>query len=659
MFHHDPAGSSHSHASTSASTCGRYSNPCFFSSKSTFFEDETESVTACEGEELEIRCERGHGILVNSAMFGRTPEGNDRCPAYKTGAVECLDTRAVYEVRGRCKRKRACTLQANESIFGNPCPADVNKFLTVSYSCVPKSILKKRDNKERRRKNKERRRKKNKRKRKKNKKKKNKKLQEQKQAEFYDTTVLSTGESRDQTTDQSEGQFQESYEQTSVTQSLPSDPYSLEETTTEDRGVDYEGNNNQALLPTEAAGDAPDVTLGPFKETDNSTSKESDHSPSLDPWDREDVFLATTEMTTVGQEEGSEVSTEGSQGSDVVTLEERDRQGDVTHDVTEGTTEPGGFDGGQKFDGVTEDTDTAGRPGVSDKERGGETIITEATADKIQESSSIQNNGNSDRFQGSDKTDPSSTSGYSAVTSDPGPVHGKGQGRDLRGQPDSGDESSTPALSSNVRDTNKHHNDGARKSITRPREKPDKTNTEVKVKAKAKGKDETSSQDGGGSPYVTERNLTVLCVNYTGSEERKKDEVNWATVQRPRDERTIGFLKDWFTVIHYLDTHEEKAWLYFTLGICFGIIVMLVVVLVKVCVNFRRNIRARLDVSDPTHRSAHINNHHHGPDPLDAPMLEHSDSIDRIEVVRFSPRSTLRSMRGGARENRDLVNYYG
>ncbi|CAL1540998.1 unnamed protein product [Lymnaea stagnalis] len=150
------------------------------------------------------------------------------------------------------------------------------------------------------------------------------------------------------------------------------------------------------------------------------------------------------------------------------------------------------------------------------------------------------------------------------------------------------------------------------------------------------------------SPFVTERNLTVLCMNYT------RPDVRWGGMQRPRDHRTIGFLKDWLSICHYLKTHEEKAWLYFTLGICFGIIVMLVVVLVKVCCNFRRNIRARLDVSEPTHRSAHINNH----SSLDAPMLEHSDSMDRIEVVRFSPRSTLRSLRSNS-HNRDLVNYYG
>ncbi|CAG5128003.1 unnamed protein product, partial [Candidula unifasciata] len=150
------------------------------------------------------------------------------------------------------------------------------------------------------------------------------------------------------------------------------------------------------------------------------------------------------------------------------------------------------------------------------------------------------------------------------------------------------------------------------------------------------------------SGYVTERNLTVLCANYT------KPDVRWVQFVRPRDTFTIGFLRDWFSAIHYIQVHQEKAWLYFTLGICFGIIVMLLFVLIKVCINFRRNIRARLDVSEPTHRSAHINNH----SSMDAPMLEHSDSVDRIEVVRFSPRNTLRSQRSNS-HHRDLVNYYG
>ncbi|KAK0044563.1 protein eva-1 C [Biomphalaria pfeifferi] len=165
-------------------------------------------------------------------------------------------------------------------------------------------------------------------------------------------------------------------------------------------------------------------------------------------------------------------------------------------------------------------------------------------------------------------------------------------------------------------------------------------------------KENKSHMPGSNGPVdktdlVTERNLTVLCSNYT-------PDVRWGGMQKPSDQNTIGFLKDWFAISHYLKTHEEKAWLYFSLGICFGIIVMLVVVLAKVCFNFHRNIQARLDVSEPTHRSALINNH----SSLDAPMLEHSDSMDRIEVVRFSPRSTLRSLRSDSHD-RNLVNYYG
>lgn len=105
--------------------------------------------------------------------------------------------------------------------------------------------------------------------------------------------------------------------------------------------------------------------------------------------------------------------------------------------------------------------------------------------------------------------------------------------------------------------------------------------------------------------------------------------------------------------------HQEKAILYVVLGVCIGVISLLTIVLGQVCVQFKRKSRAKLDLTEPTHSRNVTHNH----STLETPMLERSDSIDRIEVVRFEPRGTMRSgyhstLRSDSGD-RSLSNYYG
>ncbi|XP_041350839.1 uncharacterized protein LOC121369830 [Gigantopelta aegis] len=145
--------------------------------------------------------------------------------------------------------------------------------------------------------------------------------------------------------------------------------------------------------------------------------------------------------------------------------------------------------------------------------------------------------------------------------------------------------------------------------------------------------------DGDDSRPV--RNITVVCVNYT------------TITLGGSKQASMGFMKDWFNTVHFLARNKEKAILYLVLGICAGIITLLSVALTKIGIDYKRNVKAKLDVTEPTHSHNATNNHHHN--PLEGPSLEHADSLDRIEVVRFSPRGTLRSDHG----NRSLSNYYG
>lgn len=86
------------------------------------------------------------------------------------------------------------------------------------------------------------------------------------------------------------------------------------------------------------------------------------------------------------------------------------------------------------------------------------------------------------------------------------------------------------------------------------------------------------------------------------------------------------------------------------LGVCLGLIIVLFAVVIKLMILNKKHKRAKLDVTEPTH-SQHASPSNH----LDGPAMERADSLDRIEVVRFSPRGTLRTDPG----NRSLSNYYG
>ena len=97
--------------------------------------------------------------------------------------------------------------------------------------------------------------------------------------------------------------------------------------------------------------------------------------------------------------------------------------------------------------------------------------------------------------------------------------------------------------------------------------------------------------------------------------------------------------------------------LYLVLGVAFGIISLLFLVIIRLAIINKRKSRSSLDVSEPAHEDHPAPANH-----IEAPTLERTDSIDRINVVRFNPMGrrdfatcTLRSDIG----NRSLTNYYG
>lgn len=47
----------------------------------------------------------------------------------------CRSKTALDELVQKCHGKKRCMIQAEEYVFGNPCPKGVNKYLTVIYTC--------------------------------------------------------------------------------------------------------------------------------------------------------------------------------------------------------------------------------------------------------------------------------------------------------------------------------------------------------------------------------------------------------------------------------------------------------------------------------------------------------------------------------------------
>ncbi|XP_064628397.1 protein eva-1 homolog C-like isoform X2 [Lineus longissimus] len=106
--------------------------------------NEFKSQLACEGQEMVLYCpKKKTRIAIYSAMFGRTAEGTDECPSYSGDEdQECQSTYTLDEVMKRCHGRRQCMVEANEHIFGDPCPPRMKKYLHVIFTCVQKRILK-------------------------------------------------------------------------------------------------------------------------------------------------------------------------------------------------------------------------------------------------------------------------------------------------------------------------------------------------------------------------------------------------------------------------------------------------------------------------------------------------------------------------------------
>ena len=71
----------------------------------------------------------------NGQTFKRYTCGNSQTECYSPNFKNSEIQKSLAIVSKECTGKRNCTIEASNSIFGDPCP-DVEKMLDVSYECV-------------------------------------------------------------------------------------------------------------------------------------------------------------------------------------------------------------------------------------------------------------------------------------------------------------------------------------------------------------------------------------------------------------------------------------------------------------------------------------------------------------------------------------------
>ncbi|KAL8570889.1 hypothetical protein ACOMHN_023562 [Nucella lapillus] len=594
--------------------------------------NEFERRTVCEGDQMELACKKSKRLAIYSALFGRVPNDTGPCPPNRPGYINCQSAETVSEIRTACQGRKRCEIQASEAVFGNPCATGINKYLSVTFACVPKKILKQL-RRHRGRLSPSRNKKKRK---KKEKKDKNKKKGRGGGGEEEVTGVTTDWTQREGTT-------------------------SGRVTTIREGGGRGGGGGRQSEE----------------KRKDEEEEKKDEEEEKKEE-EKESPPLVTTHGVLEGVDRSSTADTSVEKASADSAAANRD-PGAVypPHHIASTPTPPPllvpiankepptNIAGAESFDDSADpntprfDPDRASSVPKTDHFNPNEDQVV-SNRDPVRP--------NPDK----DQLDPN-VNRHHPVSSN----------KEKGGSKQDRDRLLTPGRAQDNSDSNRNYpgsdwawnhpnpaRDKTTKGVSEPakpkvdKAKPrDNSVTRSGVKGKGGEMSTEASHGGGGSVGVgvTEAGITALCVNHT------LGTMGVPTVRTlpNSNEAPVGVVRELFSVVRFVQGHQEKAILYLILGVCVGLILLLSAVLGRVCYKLKHNTHAKLDLMEPTHSRnvshlVHHTNHH---SLLETPMLEHSDSIDRIEVVRFEPRGTTRSGYHSSLHNdsgdRSLNNYYG
>ena len=86
-------------------------------------------------ETFDPKCAKDEVILITSALYGRMERG--RCAVTNYGHIGCQsDVTAIAKTK--CSARWNCTITVPDRDMEAicPCPTDLQKYLSISYSCL-------------------------------------------------------------------------------------------------------------------------------------------------------------------------------------------------------------------------------------------------------------------------------------------------------------------------------------------------------------------------------------------------------------------------------------------------------------------------------------------------------------------------------------------
>ncbi|XP_068741663.1 L-rhamnose-binding lectin CSL1-like [Montipora capricornis] len=94
--------------------------------------DKPKFIIICEGKTAHLTCTDGQNIRIEQANYGR--QDKQICNTGPILTTNCKAGKSLGIVQKACLGKARCVLNANNSVFGDPCYGTY-KYLAVQYSC--------------------------------------------------------------------------------------------------------------------------------------------------------------------------------------------------------------------------------------------------------------------------------------------------------------------------------------------------------------------------------------------------------------------------------------------------------------------------------------------------------------------------------------------
>ncbi|XP_069140448.1 polycystin-1-like protein 2 isoform X2 [Argopecten irradians] len=93
-----------------------------------------ENLVFCEHETISIECPAGEIINIKEAFYGRENDVTCTGPGTTVKTIACSSDVALEKYKEICHDKNSCSLQASNSVTGDPC-GGTSKYARVSYTC--------------------------------------------------------------------------------------------------------------------------------------------------------------------------------------------------------------------------------------------------------------------------------------------------------------------------------------------------------------------------------------------------------------------------------------------------------------------------------------------------------------------------------------------